>query len=50
MDGLLIDFELFWDCVELDVMVSLGVDIIWCYELLDMFGLCIDMVVDFWFV
>lgn len=39
MDGLLIDLELFWDQVEVEVMESLGVDICCCDELFDLFGL-----------
>lgn len=50
MDGLFIDLEFLWDRVELDVMVSLGVDIFRRNELSDILGLRIDMVVDFWYV
>ena len=49
MDGLLVDSEPLWDQAELDVIVSLGVDITRRHELPDTLGLRIDMVVDLWF-
>jgi sugar-phosphatase len=48
MDGLLIDSEPLWDRAELEVMASLGVDIMRRGELPDTLGLRIDMVVDLW--
>ncbi|WKW40643.1 hexitol phosphatase HxpB [Kosakonia cowanii] len=49
MDGLLIDSEPLWDRAELEVISSLGVDIMRRDELPDTLGLRIDMVVDLWY-
>lgn len=49
MDGLFIDLELLWLQVEFDIFIELGLDILLRDFLFDIFGLCIDLVVKFWF-